>query len=79
MSDNIKAVELTDEQKAELCDVLYELTDREARVLELRYGLLDNHPRTYEEVAKEFGTTEDAIVEIETKAIKKLQHPKRSK
>ena len=65
--------------KDELYDVLQELTDREARVLELRYGLIDNHPRTLEEVGKEFGVTRERIRQIEAKAIKKLRHPNRSK
>lgn len=65
--------------KDELYDVLRELTDREARVLELRYGLLDNHPRTLEEVGKEFGVTRERIRQIEAKAIKKLRHPNRAK
>lgn len=65
--------------KDELYDVLQELTDREARVLELRYGLLDNHPRTLEEVGKEFGVTRERIRQIEAKAIKKLRHPNRAK
>ena len=65
--------------KDELYDVLQELTDREARVLELRYGLRDNHPRTLEEVGKEFGVTRERIRQIEAKAIKKLRHPNRSK
>ena len=65
--------------KDELYDVLQELTDREARVLELRYGLIDNHPRTLEEVGKEFGVTRERIRQIEAKAIKKLRHPNRAK
>ena len=63
--------------KDELYDVMKELTDREARVLELRYGLLDNHPRTLEEVGKEFGVTRERIRQIEAKAIKKLRQRKR--
>ncbi len=63
--------------KDELYDVMKELTDREARVLELRYGLLDNHPRTLEEVGKEFGVTRERIRQIEAKAIKKLRSRKR--
>ena len=59
--------------KDELYDVLQELTDREARVLELRYGLTDNHPRTLEEVGKEFGVTRERIRQIEAKAIKSLR------
>ena len=65
--------------KDELYDVLQELTDREARVLELRYGLLDNHPRTLEEVGKEFGVTRERIRQIEAKALRKLAHPTRAK
>ncbi len=65
--------------KDELYEVLQELTDREARVLELRYGLRDNHPRTLEEVGKEFGVTRERIRQIEAKAIKKLRHPNRAK
>lgn len=63
--------------KDELYDVMKELTDREARVLELRYGLLDNHPRTLEEVGREFGVTRERIRQIEAKAIKKLRSRKR--
>ena len=65
--------------KDELYDVLQELTDREAKVLDLRYGLTDNHPRTLEEVGKEFGVTRERIRQIEAKAIKKLRHPTRAK
>ncbi|MBQ0008947.1 MAG: sigma-70 family RNA polymerase sigma factor, partial [Firmicutes bacterium] len=63
--------------KDELYDVMQELTEREARVLELRYGLRDNHPRTLEEVGKEFGVTRERIRQIEAKAIKKLRARKR--
>ena len=65
--------------KDELNEVMLELTDRERRVLELRYGLIDNHPRTLEEVGKVFGVTRERIRQIEAKAIKKLRHPARSK
>ena len=56
-----------------------ELTDREERVLRLRYGLDDDKPRTLEEVGKEFGVTRERIRQIEAKAIRKLRHPTRSK
>ena len=56
-----------------------ELTDREERVLRLRYGLDDDRPRTLEEVGREFGVTRERIRQIEAKAIRKLRHPTRSK
>ena len=65
--------------KDELHEVMKELTDREERVLRLRYGLDDNHPRTLEEVGREFGVTRERIRQIEAKAIRKLRHPNRSK
>ena len=65
--------------KEALASVLNTLTPREARVLSLRYGLLDGHPRTLEEVGKEFDVTRERIRQIETKALRKLRHPQRSK
>ena len=65
--------------KDELRSVMKELTDREERVLRLRYGLDDDRPRTLEEVGKEFGVTRERIRQIEAKAIRKLRHPTRSK
>ena len=65
--------------KDELAEVMSELTDREEKVLRLRYGLDDNHPRTLEEVGKEFGVTRERIRQIEAKAIKKLRHPNRAR
>ena len=56
-----------------------DLTDREERVLRLRYGLDDNRPRTLEEVGREFGVTRERIRQIEAKAIRKLRHPTRAK
>ena len=56
-----------------------DLTDREERVLRLRYGLDDNRPRTLEEVGREFGVTRERIRQIEAKAIRKLRHPTRVK
>ena len=65
--------------KDELYSVMKDLTDREERVLRLRYGLDDGRPRTLEEVGKEFGVTRERIRQIEAKAIRKLRHPTRSK
>lgn len=65
--------------KKELADVLETLTDREERVLRLRFGLEDGHTRTLEEVGKEFGVTRERIRQIEAKALRKLRHPSRSR
>ncbi len=65
--------------REELEEVLGELTDREERVIRLRYGLDDNRPRTLEEVGKEFNVTRERIRQIEAKALKKLRHPTRAK
>ena len=60
-------------------EVLNSLTDRESRVLVLRFGLEDGRARTLEEVGREFGVTRERIRQIEAKAIRKLRHPSRSK
>ena len=65
--------------KAQLSKVLSELSDRERRVLLLRFGLEDDHPRTLEEVGKEFNVTRERIRQIEAKALRKLRHPSRSR
>ena len=65
--------------KEELNDVLKTLSDREARVLRLRFGLDDGRTRTLEEVGREFKVTRERIRQIEAKALRKLRHPSRSK
>ena len=65
--------------KEQLAEVLDTLTDREQKVLRLRFGLDDGHQRTLEEVGKEFNVTRERIRQIEAKALRKLRHPSRSK
>ena len=65
--------------KEQLEEVLQSLTEREAKVLRLRFGLEDGRPRTLEEVGKEFDVTRERIRQIEAKALRKLRHPSRSK
>lgn len=65
--------------KEQLGEVLKTLTAREEKVLSLRFGLEDGHPRTLEEVGKEFNVTRERIRQIEAKALRKLRHPSRSK
>ena len=60
-------------------EVLSQLTVREAKVIRLRYGLLDGRTHTLEEVGKEFNVTRERIRQIEAKALKKLRHPARAK
>lgn len=65
--------------KEQLLEVLNTLTSREEKVLRMRFGLIDGHPRTLEEVGKEFHVTRERIRQIEAKALRKLRHPSRSK
>lgn len=65
--------------REQLDDVLGTLTDREQKVLKLRFGLEDGRARTLEEVGQEFGVTRERIRQIEAKALRKLRHPSRSK
>ncbi|MFN2450162.1 MAG: RNA polymerase sigma factor RpoD [Candidatus Baltobacteraceae bacterium] len=65
--------------KEKMQDVLQNLTERERKVLVLRFGLEDGHQRTLEEVGQEFGVTRERIRQIEAKALRKLRHPSRGK
>ncbi len=65
--------------REQLVEVLSTLTPREAKVLELRFGLRDGRQRTLEEVGKEFNVTRERIRQIESKALRKLRHPSRSR
>ena len=65
--------------KDQIIDVLHTLSDREARILQLRFGLEDGRGRTLEEVGGDFGVTRERIRQIEAKALRKLRHPSRSR
>jgi RNA polymerase primary sigma factor len=65
--------------KENIEEVLQTLSDREARVLKMRFGLEGSRPMTLEEVGKEFGVTRERIRQIEAKALRKLKHPSRRK
>lgn len=79
--DTLTPMEFTSKEmlKRELDTVLETLTDREEKVLRMRFGLLDGRNRTLEEVGREFGVTRERIRQIEAKALRKLRHPSRSK
>ena len=62
----------------QLDEVLEQLSLREQRIIQLRFGLTDGHPRTLEEVGREFGVTRERIRQIESKTLAKLRHPSRS-
>ena len=65
--------------KEQLLAAIDTLTPREQKVIRLRYGLDDSHPRTLEEVGKEFNVTRERIRQIEAKALRKLRNPNRCK
>ena len=79
--DNLSPYEYANQamETERINEVLSQLTDREARVIRLRYGLEDGRNHTLEEVGKEFNVTRERIRQIEAKALKKLRHPSRSK
>jgi RNA polymerase primary sigma factor len=58
--------------------ILVQLAEREQRIIQLRFGLTDGHPRTLEEVGREFGVTRERIRQIESKTLAKLRHPSRA-
>src|SRR5204863_4105634 len=63
--------------KGKLGEVLHGLSERERKILELRYGLADGYSRTLEEVGKQYNVTRERIRQIEAKALRKLRHPTR--
>ena len=65
--------------REQLEEVLKSLTAREEQVLRMRFGLIDGKAHTLEEVGKEFDVTRERIRQIESKALRKLRHPSRSK
>lgn len=65
--------------RIQINEVLAELTDRERRIILLRFGLEDDRPRTLEEIGQEFNLTRERIRQIEAKALRKLRHPSRSR
>jgi RNA polymerase primary sigma factor len=62
----------------QLEQILHNLTPREQKIIQLRFGLTDGHPRTLEEVGREFGVTRERIRQIESKTLSKLRHPSRA-
>ena len=65
--------------KENIAEVLKTLSDREAKVLGMRFGLNNAHPMTLEEVGQKFGVTRERIRQIEAKALRKLKHPSKRK
>ncbi|NNN05105.1 MAG: sigma-70 family RNA polymerase sigma factor [Elusimicrobia bacterium] len=66
-------------RRAEIEKVLSTLTDREAKIIKLRFGIDSGYPRTLEEVGRIFRVTRERVRQIEAKAVRKLRHPSRSK
>jgi RNA polymerase primary sigma factor len=66
-------------RKQEVAEVLSTLSEREAKIIKLRFGIESGYPRTLEEVGKMFDVTRERVRQIEAKAIRKLRHPSRTK
>ena len=64
--------------RTQIMEILSTLSEREANVLKLRYGLEDGRPRTLEEVGREFNVTRERVRQIEAKALRKIRNPNRS-
>ena len=79
VEDHQDCLEFSTRQEKQLMEVLGTLTEREQKVLRLRFGLDDGRPRTLEEVGKQFHVTRERIRQIEAKALRKLRHPSRSR
>ena len=77
--ENIRDGVFRSEQREIIDDVLSSLTEREEKVLRLRFGLYDGDKRTFEEIGHVFNVTRERIREIEKKALQKMRHPTRSK
>jgi RNA polymerase primary sigma factor len=65
--------------REQMAEILDGLNERERKVLEMRFGLQDDIPRTLEDVGKEFNVTRERVRQIEAKALRKLRHPLRSR
>lgn len=65
--------------KNALTDVLGTLNERQKKVMELRFGLTDGHPKTLEEIGRRLNITRERIRQIEAKALRKIQHPARAR
>ncbi len=79
VSGSTPPLQLLDDSKAMIDEVLLTLTPREQRIIQLRFGLEDGAGRTLEQVGSEFNVTRERIRQIEAKALRKLRHPSRSR
>jgi DNA-directed RNA polymerase sigma subunit (sigma70/sigma32) len=84
LAAQLKAAEAADPDsanllRAQLEAVFHTLSEREKRVIQLRFGLLDGHPRTLEEVGRELGITSERVRQIESETLRKMTHPSRSR